>query len=301
MSDVHIDDVPIAFALDRETIEAASPPPKRTRPLALLAQIWLHPRRAFEGVAAGSRWLWLIPFVCAVAALLFRAYIAAPLQVEQQTAQMQAQVALDTTAAQGQAFPAVEGDQTSSVVVPSTPLSVALAPALIGGLAIILLGWALRALILQVGSLAMGGRQNGSAAPTGSAAPSFGQVYCLSAWAAFPLILRDVVQGVYMLFSQALVTGPGLSGLIAQPDGVGTNVARNGLSGFGGAALSLPGVVLGKIDFFTLWFLVLLVLAMQVGGGLARGKAILLVAIYAILALLPGLLTALVGGALSGF
>lgn len=294
MSDAHVaNDVPIAFALDRETIEAASPPPKRTRPLALLAQIWLRPRKAFEGVAAGSRWLWLVPFICGVAAVLFRVYVAAPLQAEAQTAQMRTLMA-----EQAQAFPAAEGEP-AAFDVPSTPVSVTLAPALLGGLGIILLGWALRALILQVGSLAMGGRRRASAEPAGSAAPSFGQIYCLSAWAAFPLILRDIVQGVYMLISQTLVTGPGLSGLMAQPEGAGTSVAGNGLAGLGG--ISAPGVILGKIDFFTLWFLVLLVLAMQVGGGLARNKAILLVAIYAILALLPGLLAALAGGALTGF
>ncbi len=267
----------MSFALDRETIEAADAlPPERTRLLTLLLYIWVRPRRALEQVAAGPRWLWLIPLVCAVVALLLRAFVAAPLQAEAQTAAMQAQI-------EAQAFPAAEGEMV--VEVPPTPSSTAVAPALVGGLGVILLGWALRALILQVGSLAVGGRQ------------SFGQVYRLSAWAAFPLILRDVVQAVYMLISGELVTGPGLSGLVSQS---GPGVA-NGLLGLGGQALSLPGVVLGRIDIYTLWFLALLVVAMQVGGTLKLGKAILVTAIYAMLALLPGLLVAVVGGSLAGF
>ncbi len=269
----------MSFALDRETIEAADAlPPERTRLLTLLLYIWVRPRRALEQVAAGPRWLWLIPLVCAVAALLLRAFVAAPLQAEAQTALMQAQIQ-----AQAQAFPAAEGEMV--VEVPPTPSSTAVAPALVGGLGVILLGWALRALILQVGSLAVGGRQ------------SFGQVYRLSAWAAFPLILRDVVQAVYMLISGELVTGPGLSGLVSQS---GPGVA-NGLLGLGGQALSLPGVVLGRIDIYTLWFLALLVVAIQVGGTLKLGKAILVTGIYATLALLPGLLVAVVGGTLAGF
>lgn len=268
----------MSFALDRETIAAAAPPPERTRLWSLLIQIWVRPRRALERVAAGPRWLWLIPLAFAVAALLARAFIAAPLQAQAQTAQMQAQMAT-----QAQAFP-TESEAPLPVEVPPTPTSAALAPALVGGLGVILIGWALRALILQVGSLAMGGRQ------------SFGQVYRLSAWAAFPLILRDLVQAAYMLISRELAVGPGLSGLVSQ---AGPSVGGN-LLGLGGAGLSLPGVVLSKIDLYTLWFLALLVIAMQVGGNLKRGKAILVVLIYAVLALLPGLLMSLAGGALAG-
>lgn len=273
----------MSFALDRETIAAAAPPPERIRLLSLLIQIWVRPRRAMERVAAGPRWLWLIPLLFAVVALLARAVVAAPLLAQAQTAQLQAQMA-----AQAQALPQ-EDEALAPIEAPPTPVGVTLAPILAGGLAVILIGWALRALILQVSSLAMGGRQ------------SFGQVYRLSAWAAFPLILRDAVQAAYMLLSRELVTGPGLSGLIDQ-GGTGSNGgAVNGLFALGGQAMSLPGVVLSKIDLYTLWFLALLVVAMQVGGNLKRGKAMLVVGIYALLALLPGLLAALVGGALTGF
>lgn len=270
----------MSFALDRETIEAAAPPPQRTRLLSLLIQIWVRPRRALERVAAGPRWLWLIPLLFAVVALLLRAFVAAPLQAQAQTAQIQAQME-----AQMQTLPEGSSEAMAPVEVPPTPTGTALAPILIGGLGVILIGWALRALILQVGSLAMGGRQG------------FGQVYRLSAWAAFPLILRDGVQAVYMLISRELVAGPGLSGLVQQAGSGQTGR----LFGLGGQTLSLPGVVLGKIDLYTLWFLALLVVAMQVGGSLKRGKAILVVAIYAGLALLPGLVMALAGGALAGF
>lgn len=290
----------MSFALDRETIAAndgparsandgparsasdgPSPSPERTRLLSLLIQIWVRPRWALERVAAGPRWLWLIPLALAVVALLLRAFVAAPLQAQAQTAQMQAQVE-----AQMQAFPEGQGEAAAPVEVPPTPTSAALAPILVGGLAAILIGWALRALILQVGSLATGGRQ------------SFGQVYRLSAWAAFPLILRDGVQAAYMAISRELVAGPGLSGLVSQGE-VGAAGAGS-LFGLGGQPMSLPGVVLGKIDLYTLWFLALLVAAMRVGGNLSRGKAVLVVVIYAALALLPGLLMALAGGALAG-
>lgn len=267
----------MSFAFDRETIAAAAaPPPERTRLASLLLQIWVRPWRALAQVAAGPRWLWLIPLLFAVAALLLRAFVAAPLQAQAQTAQMEAQM---------QQAPAPDGEALAPVEIPPTPVSAVLTPMLVGGLGAILIGWALRALILQVGSLTMGGRQ------------SFGQVYRLSAWAGFPLVLRDLVQAVYMLVSRQVVAGPGLSGLVEAtgPGGAG------GLLGLAGQATSLPGVILGKIDLYTLWFLALLVVAMQVGGSLKRGKAVLVVALYAALALAPGLLLAAVSGALAGF
>ena len=50
----------------------------------------------------------------------------------------------------------------------------------------ILLGWLLRAAVLHVSSMALGGRQ------------SFGAVYRASAWASFPLLLRIAVQLIYL-------------------------------------------------------------------------------------------------------
>jgi hypothetical protein len=266
----------MSFAFDRETIAAAAPPPERTRLASLLLQIWLRPRRALAQVAAGPAWLWLIPLLLAVVALLLRAFIAAPLQAEAQTAQMEALM---------QQTPSPGSEALAPIDIPPTPVSAVLTPMIVGGLGAILIGWALRALILQVGSLAVGGRQN------------FGQVYRLSAWAAFPLILRDVVQAFYMLVSREVVAGPGLSGLV-EATGAGT---AGGLLGLAGQAASLPGVILAKIDLYTLWFLVLLAAAMQVGGALKRGKAVLVVAIYVALSLAPGLLLAAASGALAGF
>ena len=74
---------------------------------------------------------------------------------------------------------------------------------LVSAAAGILLGWLLRAALLHLTSMALGGRQ------------SFGAVYRASVWASFPLLLRSSVQLVYTLVGGGMIAGAGLSGLVA--------------------------------------------------------------------------------------
>jgi len=117
------------------------------------------------------------------------------------------------------------------------------------------------------------------------------------------LILRDAVQAAYMLITHELIRGPGLSGLLTaagagQTQGVASPVAVGSSPGVGSA---IAGVVLGRIDLYTLWYLGLLTAAVVVAGRLPRGKAIVVVAIYALLSLATGLGGTLVLGMTGGF
>ena len=144
------------------------------------------------------------------------------------------------------------------------------AGALIGGLAGILLGWLLRALLLHLLAASLGGRSD------------FGALYRATTWASFPLILRDAVQVGYVAATGSLIAGPGLSGLVA-----------NGVS-----APSVWSVVLGRIDLYTIWYLALLVMTLQITAALTRGKATLAVALYSLASLAAGLFSLLLTSAL---
>jgi hypothetical protein len=142
-------------------------------------------------------------------------------------------------------------------------------PILAGGLVGITLGWLLRAIILWKTSAALGGRS------------TFAVIYRLSAWAAFPLILREVVQTAYTLATGTLPAGEGLASLMSQP----------------GHTLA-PAVwvaILSRVDLFALWFLALLFLAVRVGTSLTRTRAALVVVCYGVLALLPVIANTLLG------
>lgn len=152
--------------------------------------------------------------------------------------------------------------------------------ALIGGLGGILGGWLLRAWLLQQISAWLGGR------------PDFGALYRTTAWAAFPLILRDAVQVGYMAATGNLITDPGLSHLVTEA----TAWVGGQLSPAGVAIAAIGRVVLGRIDFYTIWHLALLALALTITAALPRTKAGLAVALYSLASLAGGLLALLLTG-----
>ena len=128
----------------------------------------------------------------------------------------------------------------------------------------ILLGWLLRAALLHLSSMALGGRQ------------SFGSVYRASAWASFPLLLRTAVQLLYVLAGGGMIAGEGLSGLLA---------AAPAADGVAQAAPSIPAILLSRVDLYTIWYVILLGVAVAAAGKLSRGKAAAVVVVYVVLSL----------------
>ena len=256
---------------DPDAVNAAPPPPRGPNILSLLGGIWLRPGRTLRAVAAGPKWLWVLPLLLAVALTLARVFAAAPGLAEEQRARTQAQIE-----AQFQDMPQEVIDtlpeEATTVPEPSPVLTVGLPR--VAGLGGILLGWLVRAALLHVGSLALGGRQ------------SFGQIYRTSAWASFPLILRDAVQALAMGVTGQVVKGSGLSGLLTSTDTAG---------------VTLPAIVLGRIDVYAIWYVLLLVIALGAASKLTRGKAAAVVAFYAALSLLGGLGQLLTQGITGGF
>jgi hypothetical protein len=137
--------------------------------------------------------------------------------------------------------------------------------ALLGGVAGILLGWPVRTMVLALLSKPLGGH------------PHWGLLFSLSTWATLPLALRDVVQTIYMAFSHKVLMHPGLSGLVVEREGM----ALTGLEQVG-------QYLLGWVDLYTIWQLVLLVITVKVGAQVTTGKAILIVTIFGLLQLLVG-------------
>jgi hypothetical protein len=219
--------------------------------------------------------LWTIPFLIALALAVGLAFASEParaaLQRERSQAQMEArlqELPPDMRESPPEEFTNVP--EPSRVLTLWVPLVVAAAG--------ILLGWLLRAALLHLSSMALGGRQ------------SFGSVYRASAWASFPLLLGSAVQLLYALVGGGMIAGAGLSGLLA---------AAPAADGVAQTAPSIPAIVLSRVDLYTMWYVILLGVAVAAAGKLSRGKAAVVVAVYVALSLLTAL-TQLVTQGLTG-
>jgi len=267
---------------DPAAIQGAPALPKRPGTLSLLAQIWLRPRRALLAIAEGPGWLWLVPVLLALALVTARVFVSAPLVAQAQRAKTQVMIEANLSNMPEDTRSTLPPEATQ---VPEPPKAFTLGIPLMLGLGGIVLGWLVRAGVLQVVSMALGGRQG------------FGVVYRVSAWASFPLILRDAVQTIYVMVSHTTIDHPGLSGLLpAKP------AAAGGLPGMMSAARpTVSTIMLGRIDLYTIWYLILLGIAVIAAGKLSRGKAAVVVGSYALLSLATGLVTLLTSGLSGGF
>lgn len=133
-----------------------------------------------------------------------------------------------------------------------------------------LVGWLVWAGALYLAGMALGGRG------------TFGQVFTIVVWAWLPRALRGLLQTIYIFATGQLITNPGLSGLVQEswsvedlalnPPRVGQMVLRS---------------LLGRIDLFLIWSLVLLVIGVSVTTRLSRRKSVMLtVAVWVLLTVL---------------
>lgn len=90
------------------------------------------------------------------------------------------------------------------------------------------------------------------------------------AWSSLPFALRDLVRTGAMLVTHKLIANPGLSGF-ASP-------AESGWPVFLKA-------ILGQIDIYQIWFVLLLFLGIRAGTGVPRGKAVSIVFVTVLLIL----------------
>ncbi len=132
----------------------------------------------------GPAWLWLVPFLIALALAVGLAFAGAPardaLQRDRNRALVEARLQeLPPEMRDSPPEELINVAEPSRVLTLWVPLTIAVAG--------ILFGWLLRAALLHVSSLALGGQQ------------SYGAVYRVSAWAGFPLLLRSAVQLVYVI------------------------------------------------------------------------------------------------------
>lgn len=231
-----------------------------------LLPLFIRPRRTLGEIAEQNHSVWLTPLLTLSLLAIIAALVAAP--IRQQAAQMGSEIP--------ESFQYWSADQQQQYMEAQAnsagPLFTTIFPAL-SALLGLWVSWFLMGSILHLALTLTGSRSSNSAALN------------LAAWASLPLGLRSIVQMVAMLVNKQLIAGQGLSGFIAA-DATGFMLFVRSLLGF--------------IDIYFLWMVVLLLIGAVIISGMHRRKAWVttLAAVLILLALqaLPGFLGAKLSG-----
>ena len=222
--------------------------------------ILLKPRSTIELINKEQKHIWLTPLVVLSALAILVVMIAAP--IRRNAIQMGLTTPPDFqyySADQQAQFYTAQATQTS-------PLFMYVFPILFG-LVAIWLSWFILGSVLHL-ALTLSGRRAVSI-----------RSYNMVVWAMVPLGVRYLVQIIAMIATKSTINRAGLSGLVgADPTGVMAYVAA----------------LLGLIDIFFIWQIVLLILGTRDYSGLASRKALgatlITLFIFMIVFALPGFL-----------
>lgn len=224
---------------------------RRPSAVSLLVTLVDRPATALAEIAAYPRWRWLLPVILLIGAMIASTVLTGPLTVEQAQQAVQQQLAT-LSAEQAEMARA----QIARLQQPQVLLATAIGTGLIG----LLLSWLMASAILYFGVLIAGGDV------------SFTGLFATLPWTWLPFALRDVVQTGYILYKNELIANPGLSYFVS----TGKLVEDAG---------NLLYNVLARVDLFTLWHLALVFVVLWVLPRFSKGKAFVLVLVYAALSL----------------
>ena len=225
----------------------------KRRPFAvsLLVSLIDQPATALAEIAAYPRWRWVLPVILLIGAMIASTVLTGPLTVEQTQQAVQQQLAT---------LPAEQAEMARAQIARLQQPQVLLATAIGTGLIGLLLSWLMASAFLYFSVLIAGGDV------------SFTGLFATLPWTWLPFALRDVVQTGYILYKNELIANPGLSYFVS----TGKLVEDAG---------NLLYNVLARVDLFTLWHLALVFVVLWVLPRFSKGKAFVLVLVYAALSL----------------
>jgi hypothetical protein len=254
---------------DFVTITAQTVSNNKPRPVwQLFFGIIDQPVATFRAIASQPTWsMWAAPLVGLILCFAVFIIVQTPYNLELAREQMESQLA---------SLPAEQGEAARAGMEMTMTIPFMLATGLGFGVIALLLGILAQAVFLYFSALVSGGEM------------SFGAVFRMSAWTSMPFAIGFLAQAGFMAFAQRMIQYPGLAYLAAT--GELMQDARNPLFG-----------LLGRIDLFWLWHMLLVMLGLSVVARFGRGKSLALTVVYAGLSLgLTVLPTLLFGGMMGG-
>ncbi len=228
--------------------------------------LFTRPARTTAAIVTQEKAVWLTPLLILTILVVLAVFIGAP--IRRNAIQMGSDLPPDfqfyTPEMQEQFF-AAQAKQTSPLFLFVFPL--------LSGLVKIWVPWFLLSILMYL-SLTLAGSRAGSM-----------RSYNLVAWSMLPFAIRSLIQILAMLFSKTVVSSPGLSGFID--------------SGATGISAYFRGV-LGFIDIYFVFYIILLLLGSVPLSGLSRSKAWIATAVSVLIVLLLMGIPSLLSSALSG-
>jgi hypothetical protein len=234
----------------------------------LLFGIIDRPVATFEAVLARRKWwMWAVPLLLVLVCLAVMMAVRTPYDTELARQEVERQLA---------SMPAEQAEAARATMETFMSYPFRLATGLIVGILFVVIGLVAQAALLYFGALVAGGEVD------------FGPVFTVSAWTRIPAAIHYLVQAGFMLVAQRAIQAPGLSTLVATGDLM--KDAQNPLF-----------TLLGRLDPFWIWHLVLVVLGLAVVARFSRKKSLVLTLIFAALSLaittIPSFLAGLGGAA----
>ncbi len=229
--------------------------------------VFLKPRQTLQKISTQDKPVWLTPLLLLSALILLSVLVAAPLKRNEVLMAQSTPEYFDYFSSDQQAaFMNGQASQTS-------PLFLYLLP-MVSGWAGLWLSWFLLSSLLHL-SLTLAGSRAANL-----------RSYNLAGWSFLPIGLRHVVQILAMLFTKSLIAAPGLSGFIG-----------GDVKGFAAFAAAL----LGLLDLYFVWQIILLLLGVTPLSGLEKKKAWSAAAVALFLLVLLQAVPGFLSRALSGF
>jgi hypothetical protein len=260
------------------TLETAVSQPvtaPRTRgPIATMLGVLFRPGATFTALRGAKRRWWAIPALIMLVALAFHGYVFAYASAADQSRMQTAGGGMvEGRPVTGAGGIVVDGPGGMPSQVGVNPLRTGLS---IGGQVLgAIFTWLVWAGLLALASTFFG--QSGT---------NFGGFFAMVLWARLPLAIRSIIQALYMVLTGAVIYNQGLSGLVldSTPSAAPTGpIYGPGPIPIGGGRLGQPAVgtqvlagVLGRIDVYLVWSLVLTVAGVWAFARLPRRKALLI-------------------------
>lgn len=251
--------------------------PVKKNVIALILGALLRPKATFTYLKDNRKRAWWLP------ALLIMLLTLAPIFVAARQSSSNTAPAAEAGVVSDAKGIAVEGGAVSGMEAPppesssgSTPGVLTLVSAILGTP----VAWLVWGGALYLASVFLG------------RSSSFGQMFRLAVWTWLPYGLRGLVQTIYILATGNAIVNAGLSGFVIDK-------SAESLIPAGPGQLALASI-LGRVDIYMVWHLLLVSVGLMAFTNLTRRKAWMAVlAIWLVLALL-GILPAIFGGMLGG-
>lgn len=218
----------------------------------MLIGMFIRPRRTLQAVAEHNGRGWWLPALIVLVLTVVVAAASGPITARQMREQL---VQMQSTPGQpgGQADP----EQVNQMLDYATsPIFTTVLPAAFDAVKLTI-GWVAQVGLLYLITIVLGGRTR------------FGAMWGTALWAGLPFAVRSLLQTVYILLTNQVIRNPGLSGLVEIPSG-GAWVKLS-------AGQRMLITILGRIDLFAIWNLVLLAIGLAAAARFSGRKAALIV------------------------